>query len=79
MDWDTAGGIPMVTFRSGDRNAGYSIGCGVITFLPNGYNVKYCNYTKAHLKSFSLVHCSSSIYLEPSEGRARKKDKGQTS
>lgn len=31
--WGTAGGMPTVTFRSGDRNAGYSIGCGVITFL----------------------------------------------
>ena len=33
LDWGTDVGIPTVTFRSGDKNAGYSIGCGIITFL----------------------------------------------
>ena len=41
-------GIPTVTFRSGDKNAGYAIGCGIITFLENGNKVKYQNYTKVH-------------------------------
>ena len=41
LDWDVVAGTPIVTFRSGDKNAGYAIGCGIITFLENGNKVKY--------------------------------------
>lgn len=38
----------MLTLNSGDKNAGYSTRCGVITFLKNGNRVKCRHDVKVH-------------------------------
>lgn len=83
LDWDAVVGTPTETFRSGDKNAGYSIGCGIITFLENGNKVKIIQKSTSkisvsyHFWITLFYTVSSPIHIGPLEDRARKEDRRQ--